>query len=290
MKPPASDRSADALPEGQRKALLSLLADDDPVVYSSVRTKLLSYGQSVREWLQPHRLSSDPLLRRRVLEIESILARQINDQRFLRFCLTQGDDLDLEEGVWGLAHTRYPEMNMAGYQALIDQYATTLRERLDYTDGAQTLLHCINEFLFDELGFHGNETDYYDPDNSYLNKVIDQRTGNPISLCTVYLLVCRRLRLPVAGVGMPGHFLCRFQTSTQELYIDAFNRGKLLTRADCIKYLVQTQPPLEEGLLSPVSSRRILVRMCANLHQIYLQQESAEEAARLQRYWVALAR
>jgi regulator of sirC expression with transglutaminase-like and TPR domain len=96
--------------------------------------------------------------------------------------------------------------------------------------------------------------------------------------------------LPVAGIGMPGHFLCRFQCSTDELYIDAFNRGKLLSRTDCVKYLVQTNYGFQEGLLSPATPRRILLRMCSNLHQIYLHLKLAEETARLQRYIVALAK
>ena len=127
-------------------------------------------------------------------------------------------------------------------------------------------------------------------ENSYLNSVIDRRTGNPISLCMVYLFLSRRLHLPVTGIGMPGHFLCRFQCSTDELYIDAFNRGKLLTRTDCVKYLVQTNYGFQDGLLSPATPRRILLRMCSNLHQIYLHLKLAEETARLQRYIVALAK
>jgi regulator of sirC expression with transglutaminase-like and TPR domain len=120
--------------------------------------------------------------------------------------------------------------------------------------------------------------------------VIDRRTGNPISLCMVYLFLARRLHLPVAGIGMPGHFLCRFQCPTDELYIDAFNRGKLLSRTDCVTYLVQTNYGFQEVLLAPATPRRILLRMCSNLHQIYLHLKLADETARLQRYIVALAK
>src|SRR5438876_1144393 len=83
---------------------------------------------------------------------------------------------------------------------------------------AEAVLGVINQHLFTELGFHGNEQNYYEPDNSYLNRVLDRRTGNPISLCLIYLLIARRLRLPIAGIGMPGHFLVRYQSSTAEIY------------------------------------------------------------------------
>jgi regulator of sirC expression with transglutaminase-like and TPR domain len=106
----------------------------------------------------------------------------------------------------------------------------------------------------------------------------------------VYLCVSRRLQLPVVGIGMPGHFICRYQSPTDEIYIDAFHRGRLLTKADCVNYLVQSSYGFQEGLLSPATPRRVLLRMCANLHQIYLHLKLAEETCRVQRYVVALAK
>jgi regulator of sirC expression with transglutaminase-like and TPR domain len=119
---------------------------------------------------------------------------------------------------------------------------------------------------------------------------VDRRTGNPISLCAVYLLLGRRLRLPLAGIGMPGHFLCRYQSATEALFVDAFNHGKLLSRVDCVKYLQQTSHGFHETFLAPISSGRTLLRMCSNLHQIYSHLELREETARFQRYLVALAK
>jgi regulator of sirC expression with transglutaminase-like and TPR domain len=98
------------------------------------------------------------------------------------------------------------------------------------------------------------------------------------------------LRLPVAGIGLPGHFICRHQSTSAEIYVDAFNGGKFMTKADCVQYLVQGNYSLREDSLAPVSPRRILLRICGNLHQIYLQLERADETTRLQRYLVALGR
>jgi len=286
----ATERS-NALSESQRRALIKLLSDEDPAVYHVVREKILSCGQTATAWMQPHVLSSDPVLRRRAQEIIEHLARQSADNRFLAFCLSQhGEDLDVEQGTWLLAQTRYPDINVAAYQALFDSYAGDLRERIDFGAKPDQILASINQYLFSELGFRGNEQNYYEPENSYLNRVIDRRTGNPISLCMVYLLLSRRLHLPVTGIGMPGHFLCRFQCSTDEVYIDAFNRGKLLSKNDCVKYLVQTNYGFQEGLLAPATPRRILLRMCSNLHQIYLHLKLPDETGRLQRYIVALAK
>ena len=93
----------------------------------------------------------------------------------------------------------------------------------------------------------------------------------------MYLLMAHRLRLPITGIGLPGHFICRYQSTAAEIYIDPFHRGKLLSKADCVQYLVHGNFSLSDDYLAPVSARRILLRTCGNLHQIYLQEESAEE-------------
>lgn len=291
MTSSTSSQASEALSASQKAALVKLLTDDDVAVYHTIRGKILSYGPSAREWLRPHTLSSDPVLRRRANELVHYMARQEADNRFLAFCLNQGEDLDLEEGAWLLSQTQYPDINTTAYQALFDSYAGDLRERVRAAGSkAEHILGTINHYLFEGLGFAGNEVDYYDPDNSYLNRVVDRRTGNPISLCLVYLFIARRLQLPITGIGMPGHFLIRFQSTTGEVYIDAFNRGKLLNKGDCVRYLLHTSHGFQEEYLSPVTHRRVLLRVCSNLHQIYAQLELSEEASRLQRYIVALAK
>ena len=279
-----------ALSKGQRAALISLLVDEDPSIYQIVRGKILSYGNSACDWLRPELLSSDPVMRRRALEIVHHLARQNSDERFLAFCLNNGEELDLELATGLLAQTQYPDANVQAYQALYDAWAAELRERIDFAAPPEQVLGVINKYLFEDLGFCGNERYNDNAENCYLNRVIDRRTGNPISLCAIYLFVARRLQLPVAGIGLPGHFICRFQSSTKEIYIDVFSEGAFWTKADCIKHLIKTNHGLQEGYLSPVSSRRMLLRMCANIHQICSQLEMAEEAGRMQRYLVALAK
>src|SRR6266849_2112076 len=107
-----------ALSQGQRTALISLLVDDDPAIYQMVRQKILSYGRAACEWLRPYLLSSDPVMRRRALEIVHHLARQNSDEKFLAFCLNNGEELNLETAVGLLAQTQYPDTNVQAYQAL----------------------------------------------------------------------------------------------------------------------------------------------------------------------------
>jgi regulator of sirC expression with transglutaminase-like and TPR domain len=278
------------LSKSQQAALINLLSDEDAVIYKTVRDKILSVGPDAVKWLRPHTLSSEPLLRRRAGEIIQHFARQVADNDFLGFCLKHGEEFDIEEGSWLLAKTHYPEINVEAYQALLDSFASSLKTRIEDDATPKEMLSTINNFIFDELEFHGNEENYYDPENSYLNRVIDRRMGNPINICLVYILLARRLRLPVTGIGLPGHFICRYQSSAAEIYIDAFNAGRFLTKADCVQFLLHGNYSLHDDYLTPVTARRFLMRVCGNLHQIYQQLSLPEDTTRLQRYLIALAR
>ncbi|HEY6229500.1 MAG TPA: transglutaminase-like domain-containing protein [Verrucomicrobiae bacterium] len=279
-----------SLSESEQRALLLLLGDEDPQIYRTVRQRILAEGDTALHWVRPATLSNDPVERRRASEIIRHISMRHADDRFLAFILNSGEDLDIEEGILLLAQTEYPAINISGYNAILDDYAADLRERLDFGAVAAQMIATINEYLFKIQGYHGNEENYYEPENSYLNKVIDRRKGNPISLCLIYLLLARRLHLPITGIGMPGHFLCRFQTPTEELFIDAFNSGKILTKGDCVKYLLHTRDGFKEAYLAPITTRRTLLRVCSNLHQIYSQQSRKDDIARFQRYIVALAK
>jgi regulator of sirC expression with transglutaminase-like and TPR domain len=275
--------------EPQLLALVSLLADDDTKIFKAVRLKLISIGPSVISWLKPHFLSQDPTLRRHAREIVLHFQRKESDSLFLEFCETQGEDLDLERGIGLLARTQYPEANLEALSAQLDQFAAEVRVRSLRVIAPQQRLLILNQYLFAELKFHGNPHYETDAENCYFNRILERRTGNPIGLCAVYLLLCRRLDLPVSGVGLPGHFLCRFQSPTMEIFIDCFNAGRFLTKADCIKHLHETQHGLDEGYLAPVNTRRILMRTCANLQQTYLRGNQVSEAEKIKRYLVALA-
>jgi regulator of sirC expression with transglutaminase-like and TPR domain len=289
MNTNTSAETPPVLSDSQKAALISLLADEDQAVYHTVRAKLISYGSETVSWLQPYALHDDPVLRRRTREVVQHFQRQETDGEFLAFCLNHGEDLDLERGVGLLARTRYPDANLEALQALLDSFSQELRSRVLPAVSPQQKLLVINQYLFSEQRFRGSPRYESDPENGYFNRIMERRSGNPIGLCAVYLFVCRRLGLPVAGIGLPGHFVCRYQSATLELYIDCFNQGRFLTKADCIRHLHATNHGLHEGYLAPVSTRRILMRMCANLQQTYLQLENLEEAARVKRYLVALA-
>src|SRR5256885_2355029 len=141
------------LSDRQRSALLMLLADEDPDVYRTVRKKIISYGPDTIAWLGAYKLSDDPALRRRSQEIINHFARQTADTQFLGFILQHGEELDIEEGCWLLAQTKYPEINVDAYRALLDFYAAELKDRIDLAREPKEVLSRINAYLFQELSF-----------------------------------------------------------------------------------------------------------------------------------------
>ena len=143
------------MPERRRAALLNLLGDENAEVYQAVRGQILAEGNAAGEWLRPFALSDDPLVRKRVQEILHYVDQQTSDNRFLTFCLNHGEEFDLETAAWLLAQTQFPQINVEAYQALLDGYASALRERTDRHGRVNTMLGKINDYLFTELEFQG---------------------------------------------------------------------------------------------------------------------------------------
>jgi regulator of sirC expression with transglutaminase-like and TPR domain len=171
----------------------------------------------------------------------------------------------------------------AYYLPLLDNMAEALRPAVLAAKTDEEVVKALNHYLFEELQFQGNSEDYYSPNNSFLDKVLDLRIGIPISLSVVCLEIGWRLGLPLAGLGVPNHFIIGYNLAAAPIYIDIFNQGLLLSEDDCF---AMAQMPSSERLafkeefLRPVSKKAILYRMLLNLKQIYLQLEDWELAHR----------
>jgi regulator of sirC expression with transglutaminase-like and TPR domain len=139
----------------------------------------------------------------------------------------------------------------------------------------------LNAVLFHELGFAGNQGDYYDPRNSFLNEVIERRSGIPITLSLVYLEVGRRCGLRVDGVSFPGHFLCKVSLDEGELIVDAFNRGQLLGLAELKRRFASAAGDaarFDPRMLRAARPKDILARMLQNLRSIYVERDDLPRA------------
>jgi regulator of sirC expression with transglutaminase-like and TPR domain len=183
------------------------------------------------------------------------------------------DSLELLTGALLIARDAYPTLDVREYAGLIEQLAEPLRKRhlhelpLEYQAGT------LAEYLYGECGFKGNQADYYDPRNSFINDVIERRLGIPITLAIVYIEVARRAGVQASGVAFPGHFLVRLDGPEPEpLIVDPFGSGQALD-LDSLEHLLLRAKgraqPFDESVIEPASVRSILVRMLLNLRAIY---------------------
>ncbi|MGK7872891.1 MAG: SirB1 family protein [Xenococcaceae cyanobacterium] len=202
-------------------------------------------------------------------------------QNFYQEINQPDEHINLAKAALYLAQEEYPDLDPHENLKTLDMMAEEVRERLPETPYPLKAIKSINQYLFNDLGFSGNTRDYYDPRNSFLNEVIERRTGIPITLSVVYLEIARRIEFPMVGIGMPGHFLIRPDFEDAGIFVDAFNQGEVLFEQDCEERLIQVyQQPvkLEPRFLAPVSNRQILARLLTNLKFIYVNRQQLSKA------------
>ena len=188
---------------------------------------------------------------------------------------------DLDVAALEMAAIEKPDLEPAPYLESLDQIASEIATRLGRGHDGPKFLRVANRYLFEELGFRGNEAEYYDPRNSCLDAVLDRRTGIPITLSVVYIEVARRLAKPVCGIGLPGHFIVQYDDGKYSTFADPFHGGKLLSEEDCrvLAREVGVDIAAEPSTLQPVSNRYILVRMLNNLRSAYFRVKNYKKAA-----------
>ncbi len=188
-----------------------------------------------------------------------------------------GDDLSpTRAGLLFAREIAYPGLRPSDYLAQLADLAAAAGPSLAPHAAAETRGAALAEFLFQAFGLRGNTANYADPRNSYLNEVLDRRAGIPISLSVIYLEIGRQLGLPVAGVGLPGHFIVSVQTAAGAVYLDPFHGGVTLTRENCVELARSASGysgPFERRWLEPAAPRDIVARMLNNLRNFYAQVE-----------------
>jgi len=198
--------------------------------------------------------------------------------------LVTREQFSLAEACLLIAEDRYPELDIAACVAKLDAMAATVRGRLAADALAEQKVAALNFHLFGELRFCGNADAYYDPRNSYLNEVLERRTGIPITLSIVYLEVGRRLGLQLQGVSFPGHFLVKLRLKQGSLVLDPFAGGEPCSETGLRARLGQALPadrqakPELDRYLEPATPREIVARVLRNLKGIYLKNAKLERA------------
>jgi regulator of sirC expression with transglutaminase-like and TPR domain len=191
------------------------------------------------------------------------------------------DPIDLARASLAIAREEYPELDEGHYLRALDDLAQSVQRGLPSGASPERRVGRLNSYLFHDLGFSGNRIDYYDPRNSFLNEVLDRRTGIPLTLCIVFMEVGRRCGLRVEGVGFPGHFLCKVHLEGGELVVDPFHRGQLLGLEEIKRRLaaaVGDQVKFDARVLRAARPREILIRMLQNLRSVYQERNDMPRA------------
>ena len=195
--------------------------------------------------------------------------------------LIEGSDeqIDLLRVALEIASPEYDSLDAGHYVGRLESLAEEARPGFETALDAHAQLSRISRFLYEEKGFAGNSQDFYDLRNSYLNEVLERRTGIPITLAIVYIELAARLDLEVRGVGFPGHFLVKCPAGG-EIVVDPFD-GRILTRDDCetrFRAVVGQEVPFGPGVLEASPKRKILARVLGNLKHIHLSRNDFERA------------
>jgi regulator of sirC expression with transglutaminase-like and TPR domain len=190
--------------------------------------------------------------------------------------------LDVAEVALALARDEYPDLDSEAY---LSELASMAREVRPYISGdLDSRTRGLCRYLFHDQGFRGNAKDYYDPRNSFINEVLDRRTGIPITLSIVAMAVGGRAGLTVDGVGLPGHFVAKAVSKGHEVLFDPFHGGRILTLSDCERLVEHSAgAPFEAnaGTLRAVPARVIIERLLTNLKGVYLAGDDFERAIRV---------
>jgi len=267
--------------DNELRACVVLLGDDQPTVVAAARQALLDDREASVPFLAEAVRSANPILRGRARLLLDQMRRNSLYERWMIQVGQPDEKFDLEaccllmSELWG-------EENPQAATSFLDAIAGIVRAHLVNVGPVQAL----NEVLFDNLGFRGGDFDQ--PESHWLSAVLNHRCGVPISLATIYVLVGRRLGLPVYGIAMPAHYLARFETPEGAVFIDCYNRGKTYRPETLVDWLLGKGLTFDQSHLKPCSDRFTLFRMLTNLEKLYQSQSDALMVDQIRRWRDAL--
>jgi regulator of sirC expression with transglutaminase-like and TPR domain len=271
------------IPENQIRALIRLLSDEDDRIVRTISGRLIDIGPSAVPLLQEAEIEQPEMADRIASVLEEIRGSKLEDE--LASLGTLSDEaMNLEVGAFLIARYAFPALDVARYGEQLDTMAREVRARIGHRASGEEAINALNRYLFTEQSFRGNTKNYYEVENSYLNCVMDRRVGIPISLSTVYLLIGQRLALPLFGIGMPGHFLVKYESDRYKIFIDCFNGGALLTEKNCARFLTEAGYGFDDKYLQKSPVRAILSRMIKNLLAIYSKSGDIGKTTRLTKF------
>jgi len=269
-------------------SLIKLLDDPDREIYEHIHDKILSYGGEVIEYLESAwEQAFDAIQQERIADlVHEIQFRLVKEELKLWY---QGGAFDLLQGALIINKYQYPDLDE---QKVINQIEAIKRDiwlQMIYDSSPAEQVKLINHVFYNIHGFSGNTANHQDPQNSYLNQVLETKKGNQISLAIIYSIIAQKLDIPVYGVNLPQHFILAYVDETMEtefeggvlFYINAFNKGFIFGRRDVDMFLKQLNLKAEKQFYEPCSNADIVRRILRNLISAYENLGSTEKVAEL---------
>lgn len=272
------------------ESLIKLLDDRDAEIFHHVEEKLVTMGPDVIGYLEnAWEQSFDSLLQSR---IENLIYKiQFEDTvRALELWKLSGS-FDLLQGLIIINKHQYPDMDE---QKIINEIEAIKRDawlEMAYSMSAVEKVRMLNNIIYNVHGFSGNTSNYHDPQNSYIGRVLETKKGNPILLSCIYSIVAQKLDIPVYGVNLPKHFILAYTEDHSPVddhhgilfYINAFNRGQIFGRHDVIAFLRQLNLTMDPQFMLPCDNVDIITRVLRNLLSSYSQAGNAAKEAEINR-------
>lgn len=252
------------LNEKELHALVSLLDDNDREVKTHVKDRIISLGRDVIPFLENKWENSlDPELQKEIEELVHELQFSLLKEKLTQW--RDSEEQDLLTGLWLINTYQYPDLEYnklnADMRQIYFEVWTAFNNQLPPYDKVRI----INNILFGSLRFSANTKNFHSPGNSMLSNVIETKKGNPISLCSIYLLVANKLGLPIYGVNLPNLFVLTYKSADVTFYINAFNKGLIFSKQDIANYLEHLKLEPKTAFFEPCKNVEIIKRTLRNL-------------------------
>jgi regulator of sirC expression with transglutaminase-like and TPR domain len=270
----------------QRDAIVRLLRDGDPETVRMVKEQLALGGEDYIPDLRDLVDLDDEQVSRHARDVMAEIASHGADEEFLLMCHFFNHESEFEKAYWMLSQALCPGVDIEPLEHKVNQWGRQFLVTLSGIVSNRQRVQALAEFMAGELCFRGNTDDYYCERNSLLPSVIETRTGIPITLTLLYIMVGRRAGIRIDGINLPGHFIARHG----EVLFDPFHKGRILTKADCEEILTRQNLKLRASHLEAATPRQILLRVLANLLYVYDLRGEKEKHARVHAWVRALSR
>ena len=278
--------------DNELRALISLIDDPDEMIYAEVFEKIVKKGSVVLPLLESAYDSSlRPEVQSRIARLSHVIQFEMVANDLKKWA---NSDMDLLEGALIIARFQYPYLKEEDVHYEINRIRKDIWIELNENLTALEQIKVFNHVFYNMLGFKGNIENYHLPENSYINEVLESKTGNPLSLGIIYILLAQSLELPVYGVNLPEHFVLAYTARSIDpetllvndnnvlFYINAFSKGAIFSQREVEEFIAKLKLEPVPEYFNPCSSKDIIMRMINNLIIAYSKLGEKEKAKELE--------